>query len=1075
MNDNGNTTTTISSSSSNSISISSNNNSWSPRSSATSSSLLAKALDIPSLSHNNNHHNGNSSSGSGSTSASSSSASPCAANPCCGEDFEDNIEDFVTQRSPPYEGTNSANLIRSLSTSDTPVIKNRKVMVSNSNFKNSNANDNDNDNDNENPASREQRLPISNNSNNNSIQSMSESSVGTNTSSSLGAVNSSIWADNAPRHSDYTITTSNIFAPPTTHNGTNGASSNNGNINININSNGDPPLVIRPSSLVIPEPATTTTAARKRSILGNTVGKKYHCSEYDRSTRSAKMIPTPKYYGSIPPPMLAVVTTPGTTLTAMTPLSSNSASMQQQQQQQQQSNGGRGGDSTFTMPQEQQQQHDDENWQAPPKTAQHTRSGSRMIPRVLPVKQYADYGNYDVYYDNDDDEIIAAEDQNSLGGSADHHNRNIVLSANGGELRDLLPKHSSSSHRHKEFRKSVHAQSLLVGLAFMVVWLPNNAMAPNLTQMAGFYGMNEAERDLYLGSYCALALGVFSLPLSGLIGFMADFYSRKYLFLACCVLGALSSAWSGWAPNYPSLFLARLCSGGCMSGSVPVAFSLLGDLFSKEERNAASSGLTSMMGMGILLGQVLAGEAGPSKSWQYPFYVSAFVQLIMAFVIALWVEEPLRGGKEKALQGVFQSGNKYDRQLTMQGFIDAMHKNSSNWILLWQGFLTSLPWGIVFTFLNDYLSQEKGFSVEEATLLVMDFGVGCAIGGITGGYFGQLFMRGNRSYLPLFMAATTILGIFPFLAMLNYNAPDGHNGFRFKIFAVVGGCVASLPSVNVRPCIINVNPPESRGAALTAANLFVTLGRGIGPCCIVLLGSMFNASRQTAFNITLSVFWLISGIQLLFLAKALPKDQDAMEEELARYAASAAAQGNDESGGCFADVEGDLHGGGDGGDHPKSPVRVSRNGDSTDDFQPGSPVRRSSVRDDEDKLYESIISSPFSQYMTIDGKSARESLQFVKLGIQEFGDEIIQRNAHCRGCDTISPCDSQEDVRTQQLDNEYGDDHQHTDSSNEDASTTLLPIDGEVLVSEDDEISQQELQRLQDMWKWRHQQQHQTK
>ena len=1042
------------------------------RSSSTSSSLLAKALDLPSLSHddnsNNNNNNNINSNGnnignvseSTSASASSSSASPCTTTPQ--EDFEndDDIGDdnCVPQRIPPFEGPDSSDLM--MSSFDTPVIKNKNV-ISNSNCNNSNP-----------AASREPRPPISNTNvvkRHTSNHSMSESSVGTSHSGSLGAINSSIWADNAPRHSDFTITTSNMFAapPPPT-------ASSNSNINSNSNNNtskgGDPPLVIRPSSLVVPEPATTSTTSsttasttQKRSILGNTVGRKYHCSEYDRSTAKPLPTPRPRNYGSIPPPMLAVVTTPGTNMTAMTPLSSESASMQQQQQQQQLSNG------ASTMPQEHQQQHDgdDEAWQPSPKKALHTRSGSRMIPRVLPVKQYADYSDYNEYYD-DNDIIVAAEDQNSLGSSADHNHHN-------GELRDLLHKNNSSphSHRRKEFRKSVHAQSLLVGVAFMVVWLPNNAMAPNLTQMAEFYGMNESERDLYLGSYCALALGVFSLPLSGLIGFMADFYSRKHLFLACCVLGALSSAWSGWAPNYPSLFLARLCSGGCMSGSVPVAFSLLGDLFSKEERNAASSGLTSMMGLGILLGQVLAGEVGPSKSWHYPFYVSAFVQLIMAIVIALWVEEPLRGGKEKALQGVFQSGNKYERQLTMQGFVDAMSKNASNWILLWQGFLTSLPWGIVFTFLNDYLSQEKGFSVEEATLLVMDFGVGCAIGGVTGGYFGQLFMKGNRSNLPLFMAVTTILGIFPFLAMLNYNPhEDDPAHFRFKIFAIVGGCVASLPSVNVRPCIINVNPPESRGAALTAANLFVTLGRGIGPCCIVLLGSMFNASRQTAFNITLSVFWTISGIQLLFLAKELPKDQDAMEEELARYAASAAAAQREEGngGGDFADVEGELPVIG-GGDHPKSPVRVSRNGEFVaDDFQPGSPVRRSSVREDEDKLYESIISSPFSQYMTIDGKSARESLQFVKLGIQEFGDEITQRNAQCRGCETISPSDSQEDIRTQELDNnEYGDEHQHTgigSSSNEDASATL-PMLGEF----QDEISQQELQRRQDIWKWRQQQQ----
>jgi predicted MFS family arabinose efflux permease len=202
-----------------------------------------------------------------------------------------------------------------------------------------------------------------------------------------------------------------------------------------------------------------------------------------------------------------------------------------------------------------------------------------------------------------------------------------------------------------------------------------------------------------------------------------------------------------------------------------------------------------------------------------------------------------------------------------------------------KAFFTSLPWGIVFVFLNDFLSQEKGFSVPDATFMVMLFGIGCAIGGIFGGYIGQVCMKYNRSYLPLFMAVTTFLGIFPFVGLLNSEFPD-HHGYKAMGYSILGGCLASLPSVNVRPCIINVNPPETRGAALTAANLLITLGRGIGPSCITLMGSLMQVSRQTSFTVTLTGFWTITAIQLCFLVKTLPEDQDDMEAELARYAAA---------------------------------------------------------------------------------------------------------------------------------------------------------------------------------------------
>lgn len=611
--------------------------------------------------------------------------------------------------------------------------------------------------------------------------------------------------------------------------------------------------------------------------------------------------------------------------------------------------------------------------------------------------------------------------------------------SNGGDPSDFLyDTNGAVPSRRPAVHETIHAQSLVLGLAFMAVWSPNNVMAPNLTQMAEFFGMDDAERDSYLGSYCALAVGVFSIPLSALIGFTADFYPRKSLFLACVVFGALSSAWTGWAGSYWSLFLARLCSGGCMSGSVPVAFSLLGDLFSTEERNAASSGLTAMMGLGILSGQVFAGLVGPGRGWQYPFFVSALLQLATAVMMFLWVSEPVRGAKEKVLQDLFKSGTKYDRQLTLDGFIHAMHKNVSNSILLWQGFFTSLPWGIVFVFLNDYLSQEKGFSVQEATFMVMLFGVGCAIGGIAGGYFGQLFMTRNRSYLPIYMAATTFAGICPFLGLLNSDFPN-HHGHKAKFYAIVGGCIASLPSVCVRPCILNVNPPETRGAALTASTLLVTLGRGIGPSTITLMGSIFHVSRQVSFNTTLAGFWSIAAIQLLFLAKTLPRDQDAMEEELARYAAEAQGKG-------FSQEEKDYN-------MDLSPLNGHRNevgscGADRIDSETSSLLAQTPDCVSRAPLTEGESILSIEEYMTsFDGNAARRSLQFVKLGIQELKEEITQVRNACSGCEGAASSDDE------------GENRLEDGSETKDNSTT-------------DDISEAELQHRRDLWLRQQQKQH---
>ena len=415
------------------------------------------------------------------------------------------------------------------------------------------------------------------------------------------------------------------------------------------------------------------------------------------------------------------------------------------------------------------------------------------------------------------------------------------------------PISKNKQRRMLHAHETVHAQSLLLGIAFMAIWSPQNLMAPNLTEMAKVFGFTtDQERDVYLGANLALASGVLSLPISAGIGFLADVCNRKHLFCVTVIAGGITSWATGASTSYNALFLARLLNGGFMSGSVPIVFSLLSDLFATNERNTASSGLTAMMGMGIIFGQVYAGVVGSEQGWSHAFTVSAIVTLVSALLVIVFVKEPVRGGKEDVLQHMLKHGTKYERTLTWKGFLHAMQNNQSNVILMWQGFASSVPWGIIFVFLNDYLSQERGFSVPDATYLVAVFGVGCAMGGILGGYWGQLILLQNRSYLPWFMAVTTFLGIFPFLFLLNGHFTNAH-GVGAILNAFMGGLIASLPSVNVRPCLINVNPPETRGAALTAANLIINVARGAGPSCITLMGALFQVNRQCSFNVTVCV------------------------------------------------------------------------------------------------------------------------------------------------------------------------------------------------------------------------------
>lgn len=392
---------------------------------------------------------------------------------------------------------------------------------------------------------------------------------------------------------------------------------------------------------------------------------------------------------------------------------------------------------------------------------------------------------------------------------------------------------------------------------------------------AAFFDHNDhtaGDRDWYMGSLLALVVSVGSLPTAAVLGILADVVpSRKHLF--CTVLwgGTLSCGLTAYCTTYTQLVVCRWFNGGCLAGSVPVAFSLLADWFDVSERNVASSGLTALMGLGIIAGQVYAGGGlfvADKPPWSQAFVVTAVVQALLTVLCMYVIRDPVRGGREKVLQDLLQEGRTYERKLTVRSLIQAVcHNSPSNTLLLWQGLFSSIPWGVTFVFLNDFLSQERGFSVPDATYLVAIFGVGCAAGGVLGGYVGQVLQESSdrRSLLPLFMAVTTGAGILPFLGLLNSNFPNAHS-IPGVLCATLGGLVASLPAVNVRPCLLNVNFPESRGVSLTTANLLIQLGRGIGPTCLTLIQSTLHVNRTYAFNVTVRKVDHVSNNNVVFFA-----------------------------------------------------------------------------------------------------------------------------------------------------------------------------------------------------------------
>lgn len=130
-----------------------------------------------------------------------------------------------------------------------------------------------------------------------------------------------------------------------------------------------------------------------------------------------------------------------------------------------------------------------------------------------------------------------------------------------------------------------------------------------------------------------------------------------------------------------------------------------------------------------------------------------------------------------------------------------------------QGLPGCLPWGVVLVFLNDFL-QTRGMAKPSATLVVMAFGSGGLVGSLVAGTVGQWLYNWRKGALPVLAGLAVWAGMPALFVLVNDRAVAQWPLPALVLFVFAGGSVASVAGVVIRPLIMNVNAPESRGVAL---------------------------------------------------------------------------------------------------------------------------------------------------------------------------------------------------------------------------------------------------------------------
>lgn len=202
--------------------------------------------------------------------------------------------------------------------------------------------------------------------------------------------------------------------------------------------------------------------------------------------------------------------------------------------------------------------------------------------------------------------------------------------------------------------------------------------------------------------------------------------------------------------------------------------------------------------------------------------------------------------------------------------------------------------GIINTYLNDYLSSDRGLSVGGATLVILVFGAGNFLGTLIGGIGSSyIYEKYGRRYPAILSAGAAIAGCFPFWGMINYN----FDPFERKGIIVLGsismlaGILSGITGPIVKSTLQNVTMPQMRGAAFALHTTFDDLGRGLGPALVAWMIVKLGGRRR-AFNVGAGS-WMVCGFLNGLLFCTVEADEDRVRLGVARLVAANVASERD--------------------------------------------------------------------------------------------------------------------------------------------------------------------------------------
>ncbi len=335
----------------------------------------------------------------------------------------------------------------------------------------------------------------------------------------------------------------------------------------------------------------------------------------------------------------------------------------------------------------------------------------------------------------------------------------------------------------------------------------------------------------------ALVIAMFTLPgvlFTPVAGVLADRIGRKAVLVPCLILFAVAGTACGFVRSFEVLLVLRFLQGTGATALGAINVTLIGDMFSKQQRAAAMGYNAAVLSVGTGVYPAVGGGLA-LIAWYYPFLLPVVaVPVALAVIFALDNPEPeAKGTLREYMTVTLRSA--WQPQVLLLFSVSIL-----TFILIYGPFLSYLPF---------LLERSFGASSAVIGLVIAATSVSTAIASFALGALSRRFGARSMVVFAFLLYAISLTGmpLAPTLPLLV---------IPIVIFGTANGI--NIPSFLV--ILTDFAPIEHRGAFMSLNGMVLRLGQTLGPVLagIVVTTVGIDGAFYAGAALALVVFGVLS-------------------------------------------------------------------------------------------------------------------------------------------------------------------------------------------------------------------------